>query len=415
MDQKTPREDIDRPRTDAKKERDSTEAERPAGDSVSDEERPQPREDDRAQPQTDRAAPEQKAQKPEDDDAGGKPGPGFLRRHPVLVIAAIVLLIAAAVAGVLWWLHARHFESTDDAFIDARQFSISPKVAGYIVDVPVTDNQVLNAGDLIAQIDKRDYENAFAEAEARRKAAGDQIPNIDAQIAAQQAQVEQAQQQVNQSQAALQFAQQQFDRAQTLAHSGNGTVQNAQQQESNLLQAQADLARAQAAVSSAQKQILVLQAQRQSATASLSEAKAARDQAKLNLEYTSIRAAQPGRIAKLSAAQGQYVVPRQSLSMYVPYPLWVTANFKETQITDMRPGQPVDIEIDAYPGLKLHGHVDSIQPGSGTAFSLLPAENATGNYVKVVQRVPVKIVFESVPKDVTLGPGMSVVPTVRVR
>ncbi|MBV9705691.1 MAG: HlyD family secretion protein, partial [Methylobacteriaceae bacterium] len=121
------------------------------------------------------------------------------------------------------------------------------------------------------------------------------------------------------------------------------------------------------------------------------------------------------RIAHLTAAKGQYVQPGQNISMFVPDPLWITANFKETQITDMRPGQEVDIEVDAYPDRKLRGHIDSIQPGSGPAFSILPPENATGNYVKVVQRVPVKIVFDDLPRDIVLGPGMSVVPTVRVR
>ncbi len=340
---------------------------------------------------------------------------GILRRHPRLLALAALVLLAAAIAGVAWWLNARHFEATDDAFIDGRPFAISPKVAGYIVEVAVTDNQWVDAGAVIARIDPRDYENALAEAEARRKGASDAIAGIDAQIVAQKAQIEQAQAQVTQSKAALQFAQQQFDRATQLQQTGAGTVQNAQQTESALRQAQADLNRVNAAVVAAQSQIANLQAQRANAVASLSVAKAERDQAELNLSYATIRAAQAGHIARLTAAKGQYVQPGQNLSMFVPDPLWVTANFKETQITDMRPGQPVDIEVDAYPDHTFHGHVASIQPGSGTVFSLLPAENATGNFVKVVQRVPVKIVFDNLPTDITLGPGMSVEPSVRVR
>ena len=166
-------------------------------------------------------------------------------------------------------------------------------------------------------------------------------------------------------------------------------------------QAEANVQRAEAALASSKAQLAQSQAQL--------------DQAKLNLQYTSVVAAQSGRVVKLSGAKGTFVTAGQSLMMFVPDEVWIVANYKETQLNDMRPGQPVEIRIDAYPGRKLTGHVDSVQPGSGTAFSLLPAENATGNYVKVVQRVPVKIVLDEVPRDVVLGPGMSAVPKVRVR
>ena len=160
--------------------------------------------------------------------------------------------------------------------------------------------------------------------------------------------------------------------------------------------------------------IAVLQAQKESATAQLQAAEAGRKEAEISLSHTMIKAPVDGRATNISAAKGGYAQPGQALMMFVPKEVWVTANFKETQLDLMRPGQPVDIEIDAYPGKTFHGHVDSIQAGSGTAFSLLPPQNATGNYVKVVQRVPVKIVFDK-PPDVYLGPGMSVVPTVKVR
>jgi membrane fusion protein, multidrug efflux system len=161
--------------------------------------------------------------------------------------------------------------------------------------------------------------------------------------------------------------------------------------------------------------IKTLQAQLESTKATLQQAQAQLDQAKLNLQYTSVEAAQAGRVVKLSAAKGMFVTPGQGLMMFVPDEVWVVANYKETQLKDMRPGQPVEIRIDAYPDRKLTGHVDSVQPGSGTAFSLLPAENATGNYVKVVQRVPVKIIVDNWPANVPVGPGMSVVPWTRVR
>ena len=163
-----------------------------------------------------------------------------------------------------------------------------------------------------------------------------------------------------------------------------------------------------------QRQIDTLEAQRASAEASLSQAEAQRDQAKLNLSYTTVVADQPGRVANLSGAVGQFAQAGTNLTMFVPDEIWVVANFKETQLDRMRPGQPVDIETDSYPERTFHGNVDSVQPGSGPAFSLLPPENATGNYVKIVQRVPVKIVMDDPPRDVALGPGMSVVPTVRI-
>lgn len=360
----------------------------------------------------DKKAPGKQSEADQDAD---KPRKSFVRQHPLAVIAGAIVLVVAMFAGVVFYLRERHFEYTDDAFIDARQFPISPKVSGYLVDVPVTDNQYVETDTLIAQIDPRDYQNALVQAEAQLMGAKDQIINVDAQISAQQAQIDQAQAQLKQAKASLVFAQEQFDRAQALVKTGSGTVQNAQQTQSNLKSAQADKTRADAALSAASKQVDVLKAQRQGAQATVSANKAMRDQAALNLAYTTMKAAQAGRIVRLTGAKGQYVQPGQNISNFVPDPLWVTANFKETQITDMRAGQAVDIQIDAYPNRVLHGHVASIQPGSGTAFSLLPAENATGNYVKVVQRVPVKIVFDNAPKDVALGPGMSVLPSVRVR
>lgn len=180
-----------------------------------------------------------------------------------------------------------------------------------------------------------------------------------------------------------------------------------------LYQQQAAVANARANVTVAQRQLDLLKAKRNSAVASLQQEQARRDQAQLNLSYTTVSAAQPGRIVQLGAAVGQFAQAGTALSMFVPDEIWVTANFKETQLDAMRPGQPVSFSIDAYPGREIHGRVASVQPGSGTAFSLLPAENATGNYVKIVQRVPVKVVIDHPPTDVALGPGMSVVPTVR--
>ncbi|HEY2528343.1 MAG TPA: HlyD family secretion protein [Xanthobacteraceae bacterium] len=339
---------------------------------------------------------------------------GFLRRRPVIAATSAMLLASALGGGYLYLDNAEHFESTDDAFIAARQSALAPKVSGYITGVPVTDNEHVGAGDVIARIDDRDYRIALEQAEAKVAAAQASIENSDAQLNVQQAQISANQAQVDQAQATLVFAQQQAVRYQHLAQTGSGTVQDDQQWTSQLHQQEAALRSAQSTLKLAQRQIESLKAQRATAVASLDQAKAQRDQAQLNLSYTTITAAQPGRVVNLSAAVGQFAQPGTDLTMFVPDQIWVTANFKEIQLDRMRPGDPVTLEIDAYPERTIHGHLASVQPGSGTAFSLLPAQNATGNFVKIVQRVPVKIVVDNPPTDVALGPGMSVVPTVRI-
>jgi membrane fusion protein, multidrug efflux system len=357
-------------------------------------------------------------QAPQPEAAGKENGPehrkGFLRRRPILSAIGAVLLAAVLGGGYLYLDYASHFESTDDAFIAARQSALAPKVSCYITAVAVNDNEHVTAGETIARLDDRDYRVALAQAEAQIAAARASIENIDAQSDVQQAQIAANQAQVDQAQAALVFAQQQAARFQHLEQTGYGTVQNSEQYTSQLRQQQAALESAQATLNLAQRQVESLKAQRKSAVANLAQAEAQRDQAQLNLSYTTVTAAQPGRVVNLSAAVGQFAQPGTNLTMFVPDQIWVTANFKEIQLDRMRPGDKVTLKIDAYPGRTIQGHVDSVQPGSGTAFSLLPAQNATGNYVKIVQRVPVKIVMDNPPTDVALGPGMSVVPTVRL-
>jgi membrane fusion protein (multidrug efflux system) len=338
-----------------------------------------------------------------------------IREHWLLATVGAIVLIAALVGALLYWLEVRHYESTDDAFVAARSFSVASKVGGYVTDIPVTDNQHVNAGDLLARIDERDYRIAVDQANAQVEVSRANIANVAAQIDSQAEQIKQAQAQLEQAQAQLQFSQEEFNRAQDLVEKGAGTVQRQQQTRSDLQAQQANTERARTAVIAAQVGIKSLQAQLEGAKAQLEQSQAQLDQARLNLQYTSVVAAQSGRVVKLSGAKGTFVTAGQSLMMFVPDDVWIVANYKETQLADMRPGQSVEIRIDAYPGRKLTGHVESVQPGSGTAFSLLPAENATGNYVKVVQRVPVKIVVDNWPADLPVGPGMSVVPWTRVR
>ena len=246
-------------------------------------------------------------------------------------------------AGYLYWDYTSHFEATDDAYIASRQFAIAPEVSGYITSVPVTDNEHVNAGDVIARIDDRNYRAALAQAEAQVAAARASIENVDAQISAQQAQISADQAQVDKAQAALVFAQQEAARYQYLANTIAGTVQNAQQHTSQFHQQQAAVESAEATLKLAQRQIEALKAQRDSAVASLTQAKAQRERAQLNLSYTTITAAQAGRVVQLTAAVGQYAQPGTNLTMFVPDDIWLAANFKETQLDQMRPGQPATI------------------------------------------------------------------------
>jgi membrane fusion protein (multidrug efflux system) len=365
-------------------------------------------------PEDRRRQPRQNSDAATQRSADRSPDKGWLHRHPVVFVLASASLLLLTAAGYLDWDNSLHFETTDDAYIASRQFAIAPEVSGYITAVPVTDNEHVNAGDVIARIDDRTYRAALAQAVAQVAAAQANIENVDVQLTVQQAQIDADQAQLSQQQASLVFAQQQAARYQYLAQTIAGTVQNAEQYTSQLYQQQAAVDSAQATLKLAQRQVEALRAQRASAVASLAQAKAQREQAQLNLSYTTVTADQPGRVVQLGAAVGQYAQPGANLTMFVPDDIWIWANFKETQLDHMRPGQPVTISIDAYPERTIRGHLASVQPGSGTAFSLLPAQNATGNWVKIVQRVPVKVVMDGPPTDVALGPGMSVETSVRV-
>jgi len=354
--------------------------------------------------------------KPDDQDKpeAEEKKPAFWRRRPLTTVSLVVLVAVAVAGGYVYYDNASHFESTDDAFVAARQIAIAPRVTGDVVSVPVTDNQHVNAGDVIAKIDPRDYQTALDQANAQVNVAKANIANIHAQQDVQAAQIAAAQAQVAQAKATRAFAQQQAARYQTLAQKGAGTVENAQQYSSQLGQQDAAVASAEANQTVAERQLESLKAQLASAEANLAVSEAQVEQATLNLGYTTVRAEVPGRVVQLSAERGELAQPGTNLTMFVPDQIWIVANFKETQLDRMRPGQPVDYTIDAYPDKTWKAHVDSVQPGSGTAFSLLPAQNATGNYVKIVQRVPVKLSFDTAPTDVALGPGMSIEPTVRV-
>ena len=430
-----------------------------------------------------------------------------LYRRPAFLIAAVILLLIGVAIGINYWLYARSHETTDDAFIDAHVTPISPKVSGYVVQVHVKANQQVKKGDLLLEIDPRDYQArldqanaALAAGEARLKEArtGVELTRANsrasvqqasgtvqqaragveasrAQAAAERTRVTQAGAAINSAQANLQQAQAQVDAAQAELVRAQADVARYQElynkdevsrqrldqaiATARTAEAQAEAARQRAAAAASQvresqaaqstaaetahkaevqigaaqgqvreaqgrlaaantapQQIASSEAQAQTASASLEQLRAAVAQAELELSYTKLYAPDDGRVTNKSVEPGALVQSGQPLMAIVPGDVWVTANFKENQIGEMRPGQPVEITVDAYPDKTFKGHVDSIQAGTGARFSLLPPENATGNYVKVVQRVPVKIVFDEPPDPRhMLAPGMSVEPEVKVR
>jgi membrane fusion protein (multidrug efflux system) len=357
------------------------------------------------------------------NEAAGNKTNGAARRSstvPKLVFAGVVL--ALVVGGGYYWFTTRGLESTDDAYTDGTAITISPKVAGYVVKLAVSDNTRVKAGDTILEIDPRDYQVArdktlaaerLAEAELDNARVSLEIAKVryPADLASAEASVASAK--ASYSKAHADFVRQQkVDPRATTQQQVDAARQADQSAEATLLDAQAKLKIAQLVeqnIAQAEAQVKQLEAQAASA-------KADADQAALNLSYTHLTAPADGWVTKRNVDLGSYLQPGQSLFSLVSPQVWVTANFKESQLTHMRPGQHVKIDVDAYPGLDLEGHVDSIQMGSGSRFTAFPAENATGNFVKIVQRVPVKILIDKgLDADHPLPLGLSVDPEVDVR
>ncbi len=370
---------------------------------------------------TERAArrpPSQEATPEARTPAAEKDTPQDTRRKRRFFLVLLCVIALVLVVAYLWWLHARNYESTDDAFIDAHLVHVSPQISGRLLHVYVSDNVPVQAGELLVEIDPADARARYDQAQA-------QAQQVEAQLA-------QARTQVQVSEVALQRAR--ADRTGAAAQAGNAAAQlrryrglqqaypaavsrqQLDQAEATAINLAAQQQSSAAQVNSAREQVDTARAQVATVQAQLATAQAQLEQARLNLGYTQLRAPVSGTVADDSIALGDYVQPGQQLLDVVPRNVWVTANFKETQLTLMRAGQKADLKIDAYPNVRFSGHVDSIQRGAGQAFALLPAQNATGNFVKVVQRVPVKILIDS-PNDAryVLGPGMSVDVTVQVR
>jgi membrane fusion protein, multidrug efflux system len=333
-----------------------------------------------------------------------------------LLIAAAALGFAAATAlyGDYYWTTGRFLVSTDDAYVQAHSVLISPRISGYISEVPVDDNQSVKAGQVLARIDPRDYQTALDQARANVTAAQASIDTLNQEIAQQRLVVEEDRQQVAADQAALVYSQQNYRRYTALAKDGFGPVQNAQQATANIRETAATLQHDTTGVAAAEKQIGIFKAQLAQARAALAQQQAIEHQAELDLGYTTIVAPVDGTVGVRTLRVGEYVQAGTQLMAVVPLQaVYVVANYKETQLTDVRPGQRVTIDVDTFPGTTVHGYVDSLAPASGEEFALLPPDNATGNFTKIVQRIPVKIdIDRGDPLFGMLRPGMSVEPTV---
>jgi membrane fusion protein (multidrug efflux system) len=329
----------------------------------------------------------------------------------------LAVLALAGISGDYYWKTGRFMVSTDDAYVAAHSVLISPKISGFISETPVDDNQPVKAGQILARIDPRDYQTTLDQARANVAAAQGSIVILNQQIIQQGLTVEQVRQLVASDQAALAFSQQEFKRYTDLERTGSGTVQRAQQAEADIRQKQAAVERDTTGIGVAEHQIGVFKAQLGQAKATLAQQQAIEHQAELNLSYTTIRAPVDGTVGVRTLRVGEYVQPGTQLMAVAPLQaVYITANYKETQLTDVRPGQPVTIDVDTFSGTTVHGHVDSIAPASGQEFALLPPDNATGNFTKVVQRIPVKIVIDN--GELLAGmlrPGMSVEPTIDTR
>jgi membrane fusion protein (multidrug efflux system) len=349
-------------------------------------------------------------------DAGGG-APRRARNRVWVIAAAIVVLVAGIAWFAHWWTVERFIESTDDAYLQADSVTVAPKISGYITQVYVHDNQAVATGAPLVRLDTRQYEASLAQAQATVDAREADLARARADLKQQQAAVLQAQAQAQVAQVVARHAQDDVVRYAPLTAAGAETKERLASLISTRDQARATVAANAAAVRSAQTQIDATTAQIAQARAQVEAARASLRQAQLDLNDTTLYSSIAGRIGDRSVRAGQYVQPGTRLLTVVPVQnIYLEANFKETQIGHMRPGQKATLHIDALRGIDLHGVVDSFSPGTGAQFALLPPENATGNFTKIVQRVPVRIRVDAGPRTrALLLPGLSVTVDVDTR
>jgi membrane fusion protein (multidrug efflux system) len=333
----------------------------------------------------------------------------WLRRRYLLLVGAFA--VALAVAGIAYyWSSARFVVSTNDAYVQADSTIVASRVSGYVSAVMIQDHQSVKAGQVLALIDDRDFRAALDQARADDRAAQAAVDDLQAQITEQATLIVRARADVAKSQAALELASLNQVRYRKMAGIGFGSEQQSQEADAGARERGADLARDRAALASAHSQVRVLQAKLAQAQALRDRSQAVEHRAVLELGYTTITAPIDGIVGARTVRLGQYVQAGTQLTALVPLrEVYIMANFKETQLTRVRAGEPVRVRVDTFPGIDLHACVDSLAPASGLEFSLLPPDNATGNFTKIVQRIPVKIRFDaSEPLAGRLRPGMSV-------
>jgi membrane fusion protein, multidrug efflux system len=328
----------------------------------------------------------------------------------IKIAALLAAIVAAALYGAQWWTTGRFRETTDDAYVSGDMTVIGPKVSGYITELPVTDNQYVHAGDLLVRVDSRDYRAALAKAAGAVDAQTAALANLAAVAALQQSVIARARAEIDVAEAEAVRSRNDDLRYQDLVSRSSVSVESAQRAEAVYKTAAANSVKAKAELQAAERQLDVIATQKQQAAAALEQAQAERDIAQLNVGYTELRSPIDGYIGNRRVRMGMYVATGSQLLSVVPaHGLWIDANFKEDQLAHMQPGQLVRIRADVLPGKVFQGHLDSLAPATGAEFSILPPENATGNFTKIVQRVPVRVYLDTADSQLgQLRPGLSV-------
>jgi membrane fusion protein, multidrug efflux system len=341
----------------------------------------------------------------------------FSRKTVMLAGLALAGVVGGVDYGRYWWTAGRFIESTDDAYAGGDVTPVSPHVAGFVAQIPVTDNQRVRAGQLLIRLDGRDFRAALDHARATAAERRAALAGLEAKSVLQQAVIHQAEADLNAKLAQAAFAGKDAVRYRNLALTSFGTRQAAERTAAADEEARSATRSAQAGLTAARQQLTVLDAEIAAARAGIAEATADLETARLNLGYTEIRSPIDGYVGNRAAQVGAYVAGGAYLLSVIPaHGLWVDANFKEDQLAHMRVGQPATVVADVLPGKVFHGHVLSLAPGTGAVFSVIPPENATGNFTKIVQRVPVRIALDNA--DATLGelrPGLSTTVSVDTR
>src|SRR4051812_29784505 len=327
-----------------------------------------------------------------------------------LALGASVALLGTSVSwyGWYWFTQGRYIQSTDDAYVGGEVTTLASKVPGFVQTVAVADNQQVKAGDLLIKLDDRDYRAQLARAEAAVEAQNAALANLEANLRLHYADIEQARAEISATAAELERTKFDADRYRILSDGQNASLQRYQQADADYKKAKAADQKARAALQAAERKLDVIETQKQQSRAALEAAAADRDLARINLGYTEVRSPIDGVIGNRGARVGSYAITGAKLLSVVPNQgLWIDANFKENQLSRIREGQPVSIDIDLLPGKTLGGHVLSVAPATGAQFSVIPPENATGNFTKIVQRVPVRIAIDLQDDAMYLRPGLS--------